>query len=85
MNPASGPLHGVRVVDLSRLLPGAFCTHMLRELGAGVIKIEPPGGDPLRRLQPIAADGESVFHNLMNHGKASRVIDSRSDDGRAQN
>ena len=79
----SAPLAGVRVVDLSRLLPGAFCTHMLRELGATVTKVEPPGGDPLRRLNPLAADGESVFHHLLNQGKESVVLDTRTREGRA--
>lgn len=78
------PLNGVRVLDLSRLLPGAFCTHILRELGADVTKIEPPGGDPLRRLAPIAADGNSVFHHLLNRGKTSIEIDLRTAGGRAQ-
>lgn len=78
------PLAGVRVVDLSRLLPGAFCTHMLRELGADVTKVEPPGGDPLRRLRPLAADGESVFHHLLNQGKRVRVIDARAAAGRRE-
>ena len=77
------PLAGVRVVDLARLLPGAFCTHMLRELGAEVTKIEPPGGDPLRRLSPLAADGQSVFHHLLNQGKDTVVLDTRSEEGRA--
>lgn len=77
-------LAGVRVLDLSRLLPGAFCTHILRELGAEVTKIEPPGGDPLRRLAPMAADGNSVFHHLLNQGKTSFEIDLRSPDGRAR-
>ena len=80
----SAPLAGVRVVDLSRLLPGAFCTHMLRELGATVTKVEPPGGDPLRRLSPLAADGESVFHHLLNQGKESLVLDTRTGEGRAR-
>jgi len=74
----SDPLAGVRVLDLSRLLPGAFCTHILRELGATVTKIEPPGGDPLRRLAPIAADGNSVFHHLLNRGKETIELDLRS-------
>lgn len=78
------PLTGVRVIDLSRLLPGAFCTHILRELGALVTKIEPPGGDPLRRLAPIAADGNSVFHHLLNQGKDSLEIDLRAPEGRAR-
>lgn len=71
------------MLDLSRLLPGAFCTHTLRELGADITKIEPPGGDPLRRLAPIAADGNSVFHHLLNQGKTSHVVDLRTQDGRA--
>lgn len=77
------PLAGVRVVDLSRLLPGAFCTHMLRELGAEVTKVEPPGGDPLRRLPPLAEDGQSTFHHLLNAGKESVVLDARTTEGRA--
>jgi crotonobetainyl-CoA:carnitine CoA-transferase CaiB-like acyl-CoA transferase len=84
MTDRIGPLAGVRVIDLSRLLPGAFCTHMLRELGAEVIKIEPPGGDPLRRLAPIAADGNSVFHHLLNQGKESVVLDLRAEADRAR-
>jgi crotonobetainyl-CoA:carnitine CoA-transferase CaiB-like acyl-CoA transferase len=77
-------LSGVRVLDLSRLLPGAFCTHILRELGATITKIEPPGGDPLRRLAPIAADGHSVFHHLLNQGKESLELDLRSDADRVR-
>jgi crotonobetainyl-CoA:carnitine CoA-transferase CaiB-like acyl-CoA transferase len=84
MTDTTGPLAGVRVVDLSRLLPGAFCTHMLREMGATVTKIEPPGGDPLRRLAPVAADGNSVFHHLLNQGKESVVLDLRAEADRAR-
>lgn len=84
MTDTTGPLAGVRVIDLSRLLPGAFCTHMLRELGAEVTKIEPPGGDPLRRLAPIAADGNSVFHHLLTQGKESVVLDLRAEADRAR-
>ncbi|HUF24008.1 MAG TPA: CaiB/BaiF CoA-transferase family protein [Vicinamibacterales bacterium] len=84
MTDRTGPLAGVRVIDLSRLLPGAFCTHMLREMGATVTKIEPPGGDPLRRLAPIAADGNSVFHHLLNQGKESVVLDLRAETDRAR-
>lgn len=72
------------MLDLSRLLPGAFCTHILRELGATVTKIEPPGGDPLRRLAPIAADGNSVFHHLLNRGKETIQLDLRSAGDRAR-
>lgn len=69
---------------MSRLLPGAFCTHILRELGATVTKIEPPGGDPLRRLAPIARDGNSAFHHLLNEGKTSIEIDLREPAGLAR-
>ena len=56
---------------------------MLRELGAQITKIEPPGGDPLRRLSPLAADGQSVFHHQLNQGKDTIVLDTRSAHGRA--
>jgi alpha-methylacyl-CoA racemase len=69
------PLRGVRVVDLSRLLPGAFATLMLAELGAEVIKIEDPaGGDPMRQLPPIL-DGRGLYDVLLNRGKKSVVLD----------
>lgn len=80
----NSPLAGVKVLDLSRLLPGAFCTHILRELGAAVTKVEPPGGDPLRRLAPIARDGNSAFHHLLNTGKTSIELDLRGAAGLAR-
>lgn len=67
----SAPLHGVRVVDLSWLLPGPFCTSLLADLGADVIKIERPGdGDYARELLP------GLFR-LVNRGKRSAVFDLR--------
>src|SRR4029450_10595427 len=72
------PLHGIRVVDLSRLLPGAFATLMLAELGADVIKVEEPGtGDPMRLLPPLL-DGGGVEDLLLNRGKRSFALDLRS-------
>jgi alpha-methylacyl-CoA racemase len=69
------PLTGIRVVDLSRLLPGAFATLMLAELGAEVIKIEDPrGGDPMRRLPPIL-NGRGIYDYLLNRGKKSVALD----------
>lgn len=70
-------LSGVRVLDLSRLLPGAFATLVLAELGAEVIKVEDPGrGDPIRQLPPFI-DGRSVYDLLLNRGKRSIALDLR--------
>jgi CoA:oxalate CoA-transferase len=70
------PLHDVRVVDLSWLLPGPFCTSLLADLGADVLKIERPGdGDYARELLP------GLFH-LVNRGKRSAVFDLQKADDR---
>jgi len=70
-------LDGVRVLDLTRLLPGGFATLMLAELGADVIKIEDPrGGDPIRALPPFVG-GRSVYDMLVNRGKRSMILDLR--------
>ena len=52
---AASPLAGLRVVDLTRNLPGPFATRILADLGATVIKVEPPEGDPARGLPPLYA------------------------------
>jgi crotonobetainyl-CoA:carnitine CoA-transferase CaiB-like acyl-CoA transferase len=71
------PLTGIRVLDFSRLLPGAFATLMLAELGAEVIKIEDPrGGDALRRLPPTVG-GRGLYDLLLDRGKKSVVLDLR--------
>lgn len=71
------PLAGVRVIDLTRLLPGAFATLMLAELGAEVIKIEDPAtGDPMRLLPPLI-DGRSIYDVLLSRGKKSVALDLR--------
>jgi crotonobetainyl-CoA:carnitine CoA-transferase CaiB-like acyl-CoA transferase len=77
------PLEGVRVIDLTRLLPGAFATQMLAELGAEVIKVEDPrGGDPMRRLPPIV-DGRGLYDRLLNRGKKSVALDLKAAADRA--
>lgn len=79
----SFPLTGVRVLDLTRLVPGAFATLMLAELGAEIIKVEDPrGGDPTRQLPPIL-DGRSIYDRLLNRGKRSIALDLRQPDARA--
>lgn len=80
----AGVLDGVRVLDLSRLLPGPFCTQLLCDLGAEVIKIEDPqGGDYLRWAPPLMDDGTSVLFHALNRGKKSVALDLKSDEGRA--
>src|SRR5436309_974788 len=73
------PLDGVRVLDLTRLLPGACATLLLADLGADVIKLEDPrGGDPMRRMPPLAVDGTSVYFHVFNRNKRSITLDLRS-------
>jgi alpha-methylacyl-CoA racemase len=80
----TGPLHGVRVLDLTRLLPGGFATMALADLGADVIKVEQPGvGDGSRWAPPYASTGEGALHLLLGRGKRSVTCDLRSDEGRA--
>jgi len=79
----SFPLTGVTVLDLTRLLPGAFATLMLAELGAEVIKIEDPrGGDPMRHMPPIL-NGRGLYDLLLNRGKKSVALDLRQPEARA--
>src|SRR5262249_25197336 len=71
----AGPLNGLRVIDLTRVLAGPFCTQSLGDLGAEVLKIEPPGlGDETRHFPPFAA-GESHYFLGINRNKKSLVID----------
>ncbi len=76
-------LSGVRVVDLSQYVPGPFATLMLGDMGAEVIKVEPPRGDEMERLGPVAADGRPIFYRALNAGKSVCRLDLKSDDGRA--
>ena len=77
------PLSGIRVVDLTRILAGPFCTMMLADMGAEVIKIETPGqGDPLRG-QGVIRDGLSWYFAAFNRNKKSVTLNLRSDEGRA--
>nr|UOZ96587.1 Acetyl-CoA:oxalate CoA-transferase [Cupriavidus sp.] len=62
-------LQGVKVVDLSRYLPGPLATLMLSDLGAAVIKVESPQGDGIETLGPLRADGRSAWHEAINGGK----------------
>jgi CoA:oxalate CoA-transferase len=76
------PLSAVRVVDLTRILAGPFCTQLLADLGAEVIKIEPPGrGDPVR-AQGAIRDGLSWYFAQFNRNKKSITLDLHADEGK---
>ncbi len=78
------PLAGVRVLDLTRVLAGPFCTMNLADLGAEVIKIEVPGrGDDSRGYAPSLPTGDSGYFYSVNRGKKSVTIDLRTKDGAA--
>ena len=74
-----GPLSGITVVDLSRILAGPYCTFLMAELGARVIKVEPPGkGDDAREYGPFR-NGVSTYFSSVNRGKESIALDLKSE------
>ena len=82
MSEGHGPLHGVRVLDLSRVLAGPYCTMFLGDLGAEVVKIEQPGlGDDTRSWGPPFQGGESAYFLCVNRNKRSLTLDLRTPDG----
>ncbi|HEY1596657.1 MAG TPA: CaiB/BaiF CoA-transferase family protein [Thermoleophilaceae bacterium] len=77
------PLDGLRVLDLSRVLAGPYCTMVLADLGADVVKIERPGsGDETRGWGPPYAGGEAAYYLSVNRNKRSCAIDLSTDEGR---
>jgi alpha-methylacyl-CoA racemase len=76
-------LSGIRVIDLSRHLPGPFATLLLADMGAEVIKIEPPGGDDLRTMGPRGPRAHSVYFDAVNAGKTTRRMNLKDPDARA--
>src|SRR5436190_23403636 len=76
---SSGPLSGITVIDLSRILAGPYCTFLMAEMGARVIKVEPPkGGDDARAYGPFIK-GKSTYFASVNRGKESIALDLKSD------
>jgi len=76
------PLNGIRVLDLSRVLAGPYCTMVLGDLGAEVIKVEPPEGDETRGWGPPFAGGESAYYLCVNRNKRGMVINLKTDEGK---
>jgi crotonobetainyl-CoA:carnitine CoA-transferase CaiB-like acyl-CoA transferase len=80
---ATGPLAGLKVIDLSHVMAGPVCGMMLADMGAEVIKVEKiPGGDDTRRSVPPAIEGESAAFMMMNRNKRGIALDLKSEAGR---
>jgi crotonobetainyl-CoA:carnitine CoA-transferase CaiB-like acyl-CoA transferase len=75
-------LTGLRVLDLTRLLPGAFCTLLLADWGADVVKLEEPGAGDYLRWTPPLRDGQSVLFNGINRNKRSLTLNLKNERGR---
>ena len=83
MSP-TGPLAGLTVLDLTRVLSGPYCTMLLADMGARVIKIEQPGrGDETRAWGPPFVAGESAYFLSINRNKESVTLDFKQPGGRA--
>lgn len=81
--PTQSPLDGIVVLDLSRILAGPYCTMILGDLGADVIKVEHPLGDDTRRWGPPFVAGESAYYLAANRNKRSVAADLKTADGAA--
>src|SRR3954447_2105344 len=78
MAPSAGPLDGLLVADFSRILAGPYCTMLLGDLGASVVKVERPDGDDTRHWKPpVAPDGTSTYFLAVNRNKRSLRLDLR--------
>jgi CoA:oxalate CoA-transferase len=81
--PSQGPLSGVQILDLTRVLAGPYCTMLLADLGARVIKVERPGsGDDARQIGPFVR-GRSAYFMSLNRGKESIALDLKAEQDRA--
>src|SRR5258705_4759302 len=79
----TAPLEGLRILDLSRVLAGPYCTMLLGDLGAEVIKVERPGtGDDTRAWGPPFVGGESAYYLCANRNKKSITVNLKSEQGR---
>lgn len=88
-SPNHGPLHGVRILDLTQMLAGPFTTMLLADLGADVVKVEPPAGDTTRAVGPFRAGDDlglalGGYFQSVNRGKRSVVLNLKTAEGTEQ-
>ena len=80
MSGVAGALDGIRVLDFSAMIAGPYCTRLMADSGAEVVKLEPPEGDYMRTRAPLRA-GESVYFGVLNAGKKSIALDLKRPEG----
>ncbi len=78
------PLQGVRIIEVGHMLMGPYCSMLLADLGADVIKVEPPGGDIGRRVSPHSIGAHNAYFASLNRSKRSVVLDLASDEGQRE-
>ncbi|MBL41760.1 MAG: carnitine dehydratase [Rhodospirillaceae bacterium] len=82
INKTNGPIEGVKIIDMSRVLGGPYCTQLLGDLGASIIKLEPPQGDETRDWGPPFKDGEAAYFMGVNRNKDSISLDISKSEGK---
>ncbi|HBJ39989.1 MAG TPA: carnitine dehydratase, partial [Hyphomonas sp.] len=75
MTDSKRPLDGLRVIELGQLIAGPFCGQLLGDFGAEVIKVEPPGGDPIRGWRTLDDTGTSFWWRSLGRNKRSVTLD----------
>ncbi len=80
-NKSPGPIKGVKVLDMSRVLGGPYCTQLLGDLGASIIKLEPPQGDETRDWGPPFKNNEAAYFMGVNRNKRSISLDISKTEG----